>query len=133
MGAEFSAFQNANRAQAVKNSQVLEFHSSTEWKAHFESSKETSKLMVIDFSASWCAPCRSMEPTINGYASKYTDVEFIKIDVDELMDVAQEFGVQAMPTFILVKKGKVVDKITGARKEELQNKIEKHRGYSYCA
>ncbi|KAI8527267.1 hypothetical protein RHMOL_Rhmol12G0062500 [Rhododendron molle] len=131
MGAELSAFQNANRAQAVKNfhGQVLEFHSSTEWKAHFESSKETSKLMVIDFSASWCAPCRFMEPTINEYASKYTDVEFIKIDVDELMDVAQEFGVQAMPTFILVKKGKVVDKITGARKEELQNKIEKHRGY----
>ncbi|KAF7123276.1 hypothetical protein RHSIM_Rhsim12G0056100 [Rhododendron simsii] len=41
--------------------------------------------MVIDFSASWCAPCRSMEPTIQEYASKYTDVEFVKIDVDELM------------------------------------------------
>ncbi|KAF7123285.1 hypothetical protein RHSIM_Rhsim12G0056900 [Rhododendron simsii] len=142
MGGELSALQNANRAQAVKNSQVLEFHSDSKWKAHFESSKETSKLMVIDFSASWCAPCRSMEPTIQEYASKYTDVEFVKIDVDELMDVAQEFGVQdvapkfgvqVMPTFILVKKGKVVDKITGARKEELQNKIEKHRDYYYYA
>lgn len=47
MGAELSAIRNANRAQAVKNSQVLEFHSSTEWKAHFESSKETSKLVTL--------------------------------------------------------------------------------------
>lgn len=137
MGAELSACQNANRAPdrapAVKNSQVLEFHSSAKWKSHFEASKETSKLMVIDFTASWCGPCRFMEPTINEFASKYTDVEFIKIDVDELMDVAQDFGVQVMPTYLFIKKGKVVDKTMGARKEELQKKIEKHRAYYYYA
>ncbi|KAF7123557.1 hypothetical protein RHSIM_Rhsim12G0055200 [Rhododendron simsii] len=131
MRAELPARQNANRAQAVKNSQVLEFHSSTKWEAHFESSKKTSKLMVIYFSASRCGPCRLMEPTFIEYASKYKKVEFIKIDVHELMDVAQEFRVQVMPTFIFVEKGKVLDKITGARKEELQNKIEKHLGYCY--
>ena len=41
--------------------------------------------MVIDFTASWCVPCRYMEPAINEFAAKYADVEFIKIDVDELM------------------------------------------------
>lgn len=40
--------------------------------------------MVIDFSATWCGPCRLMEPSFNAMASKYTDVEFVKIDVDEL-------------------------------------------------
>jgi thioredoxin 1 len=44
--------------------------------------------------------------------------------------VAQEFGVQAMPTFILIKAGKEVDQVVGARKEDLQNKIEKHRAYA---
>lgn len=44
-----------------------------------------------------------------------------------LQDVAQEFGVQAMPTFILIKRGKEVDKVVGAKKEDLQKKIEKHR------
>lgn len=68
-----------------------------------------------------------MEPVINEFAAKYTDVEFTKIDVDELMNVAQEFGVQAMPTFVLIKKGRFIDKVTGVRKEELQKKIEKHR------
>ncbi|XP_059310195.1 thioredoxin H2-like [Lycium ferocissimum] len=84
-------------------------------------------IIVIDFTASWCGPCRHMEPIINDFAAKYTDVEFIKIDVDELADVAQEYGVQAMPTFVLIKQGKIVDKLVGADKDGLQKKIEINR------
>ncbi|KAK7827687.1 thioredoxin h5 [Quercus suber] len=83
--------------------------------------------VVIDFSATWCGPCQFIEPTFKELSSKYTNVDFVKIDVDELEAVAQEFAVEAMPTFIFVKKGKVVDKVVGARKDELQTKIEKHR------
>ncbi|KAM7464559.1 hypothetical protein LguiA_032680 [Lonicera macranthoides] len=84
--------------------------------------------MVIDFFASWCGPCKLMEPIIHEFAAKYTNVVFVKIDVDKLADVAREFGIKAMPTFILMKKGKQVDQLIGAKKEELQKKIEKHRG-----
>ncbi|KAI9126358.1 hypothetical protein K1719_002779 [Acacia pycnantha] len=108
-------------------SRVIIFHSTAKWKAHFDASKSTSKLMVLDFTATWCGPCKMMDPIIKDFAAKYADVEFIKIDVDELMEVASEFKVQAMPTFILIKKGKVVDKTVGARKEELQRLIEKNR------
>ncbi|KAL2543064.1 Thioredoxin H2 [Abeliophyllum distichum] len=83
--------------------------------------------MVIDFTATWCGPCRYMEPAMNEFAAKYTDVEFIKIDVDELEDVAQEFEVHVLPTFLLIKKGIEVDKHVGANKQELRKKIEKHR------
>uniref|UniRef100_A0A5B6Z963 Putative thioredoxin H2-like n=1 Tax=Davidia involucrata TaxID=16924 RepID=A0A5B6Z963_DAVIN len=127
MAAEFFTLHSANELCSSKTSQVLVFHSSAKWKAHFQASKETSKLIVIDFTATWCRPCQFMEPAINEFASRYTDVEFIKIDVDELMDVAQEFEVQAMPTCTLIKKGKEVDKVVGVKKEELQKKIEKHR------
>ncbi|XP_060212181.1 thioredoxin H2-like, partial [Lycium barbarum] len=96
------------------------------WKLHFDSLKDTNKLVVIDFTATWCGPCKYMEPVLNEFAAKYTDVEFVKIDVDELADVAQEYGVQAMPTFMLIKKGKVIDKIVGADKDALKMKIEKH-------
>ncbi|KAK9277023.1 hypothetical protein L1049_006562 [Liquidambar formosana] len=106
---------------------VIPFHSKARWKAHFDASKESGKLMVIDFTATWCGPCRLLEPTLNEFAAKYTDVEFVKIDVDELPDVANEFGVEAMPSFQLTKKGKLVDKVVGVKKEELQKKIEKHR------
>ncbi|KAK8586874.1 hypothetical protein V6N13_085893 [Hibiscus sabdariffa] len=53
---------------------------------------------------------------LNGMTAKLTDVEFVKLDVDELPDVAQEFGVQAMPTFALLRKGKEVDRMVGAQK-----------------
>ncbi|XP_073315931.1 thioredoxin H2-like [Primulina huaijiensis] len=117
-----------NRSPSIqKGGQVIAFHSSTKWRIHFESAKQTSKLMVVDFTASWCGPCRYIDPAINEFAVKYTDVDFIKIDVDELFDVAQDFGVQAMPTFLLMKRGKIVDKVVGAKKDDLQKKIDKHR------
>ncbi|EXB30121.1 Thioredoxin H2-2 [Morus notabilis] len=82
---------------------------------------------VIDFSATWCGPCKFMEPIYNDMAARFSDVDFVKIDVDELSDVAQEFGVQAMPTFVLTKKGKEVDRVVGAKKDELERKVQKHR------
>ncbi|XP_054825617.1 thioredoxin H2-like [Prosopis cineraria] len=131
MGANLSQLDNVvyhrSSSHSPSPSRIITFHSSAKWKAHFEASKSTNKLMVIDFTATWCGPCKTMDPIIKEFAAKYADVEFIKIDVDELMEVAQDFKVQAMPTFILIKKGKVVDKTVGARKEELQKLIENHR------
>ncbi|XP_054790447.1 thioredoxin H2-like [Prosopis cineraria] len=109
------------------SSNILSFHSTAKWNAHFNASKETDKLMVIDFNATWCGPCKFMDSVIQEFAAKYTDVEFIKIDVDELMEVSQVFQVQTLPAFILIKKGKVAERVTGARKEELQKLIENHR------
>ncbi|XP_055810149.1 thioredoxin H-type-like [Solanum dulcamara] len=124
-------FNNMPITPQIKRTQVIAFHSSTKWRLHFDSLKDTNKLVVIDFTATWCGPCKIMDPIINDYAAKYTDVEFVKIDVDDLIDVAQEYKVEAMPTFVLIKKGKVVDKIVGADKDGLQKKVEKHRANLY--
>ncbi|KAF5457187.1 hypothetical protein F2P56_021308 [Juglans regia] len=112
---------------SAEPSRVSSFHSSISWQIHFMISEASSQLMVIDFAASWCPPCKFMEPIVDAMASTFTDVDFAKIDVDELPDVAQEFKVQGMPTFVLVKKGKEVDRVVGAKKDELQEKIKKHR------
>ncbi|KAL3337022.1 hypothetical protein AABB24_029606 [Solanum stoloniferum] len=105
MGANYSVTlheaHNIPITPQFKRSQVIAFHSSTKWKLHFDSLKNTNKLVVIDFTATWCGPCKYMEPILNDFAAKYIDVEFVKIDVDGLDDVAQEYGVQAMPTFVL--------------------------------
>ncbi|KAI6685902.1 hypothetical protein NL676_031815 [Syzygium grande] len=111
-------------------SRVMAFHSKSQWEEHYNASKGTDKLMVIDFTATWCGPCRWMEPTIDELSVTFADVDFIKIDVDELMNVARQYGVQAMPTFLLMKNGKVVDKVVGAKKDELRNKIEQHSNKS---
>ncbi|PSS30437.1 Thioredoxin like [Actinidia chinensis var. chinensis] len=124
LGGDASADASASPSEP---SLVLAFHSSARWNLHFNSSKQIPKLMVVDFSASWCGPCKFIEPAIHAMAAKFTDVDFVKIDVDELSDVAQEFGVQGMPTFVLLKQGKEVDRLVGAKKDELEKKVEKHR------
>ncbi|KAK7386942.1 hypothetical protein VNO78_27332 [Psophocarpus tetragonolobus] len=113
--------------RSSESSQVLTFQTTAKWNAHFDALKQTNKLMVVDFTASWCGPCKLMDPVIQEFAAKYRDVNFVKIDVDELMEVSQYFQVQVMPTFMLIKKGKVADQVVGVKKEELQSLIEQHR------
>nr|NP_001237844.1 thioredoxin h2 [Glycine max]ABV71992.1 thioredoxin h2 [Glycine max] len=129
MGSILSSLIGGEPAAALESSDhtVKTFHSSARWQLHFNEIKDSPRLVVIDFSATWCGPCKMMEPIVHAMANEFTDVEFIKIDVDELSDVAQEFKVQAMPTFLLLKNGKEVDKIVGAKKDELKNKIKKYR------
>ncbi|MFQ6647718.1 hypothetical protein Gotur_021924 [Gossypium turneri] len=123
MGSFFSSDSTPEKpSSSSEPSSVLTFHSSPRWQLHFNSVKETPQLMVIDFSASWCGPCKFMEPVLNGMAAKFTEVQFVKLDVDEL----PEFGVQGMPTFVLLKKGKEVDRVVGAQKNDLEKKIGKH-------
>ncbi|XP_074296096.1 thioredoxin H2-like [Silene latifolia] len=106
---------------------VTAFHSAARWQEYFEASKHSNKLMVIYFTAAWCGPCKYMEPTIKELSANYRDVEIAKIDVDELFNVSREFGVQTMPTFMFIRRGKQIDKVVGANKDDLQRKIEKHR------
>ncbi|XP_047314706.1 thioredoxin H2-like [Impatiens glandulifera] len=132
MGAVLSSIFGGGAAYAAESSssepsRVKEFPSSDRWNLYFNSAKQVPKLMVIDFSATWCGPCKLMEPALNAMSSKYTDVDFVKIDVDQLNDVAQKFQVEAMPTFVLLKNGKEVDRLMGADKAGLEKKIEKHR------
>ncbi|CAM8930505.1 unnamed protein product [Rhodiola kirilowii] len=105
---------------------VLSFHSAELFRSHLNSIKDSNQLMVIDFAASWCGPCKFIEPAVDAMASEYTDVSFARIDVDELPGVSKEFGVTAMPTFVLLKGGKEIDRVTGAHKNELKSKIQKY-------
>lgn len=131
MGGVLSSVLGGGGEEAVAGNEsenrVMKFSSSARWQLHFNEIKESSKLLVVDFSASWCGPCRMIEPAFIAMSAKFTDVEFVKLDVDELPDVAKEFNVTGMPTFVLVKNGKEIERIVGARKDELEKKVLKHR------
>lgn len=75
--------------------------------------------VLVDFTASWCGPCKKIGPYFEELATKYTDVIFVKIDVDDLDDVAAECGISAMPTFQLYSNGVKVQEMTGADETKL--------------
>ncbi|XP_074643525.1 thioredoxin-like [Tubulanus polymorphus] len=85
-----------------------------------------NKLVVVDFWAEWCGPCRMIGPHFHRWSndSAFKDVVFLKIDVDELSDLAEKIGISCMPTFIFFRHGKKKEELSGANKDMLRAKIE---------
>ncbi|KAF8715855.1 hypothetical protein HU200_026809 [Digitaria exilis] len=107
---------------------VIAIHSLEEWSIQIEEANSAKKLVVIDFTASWCPPCRMMAPIFADMAKKNPNVVFLKVDVDELKQtIAEQFSVEAMPTFLFMKEGDVKDRVVGALKDELNLKLEHHK------
>ena len=71
--------------------------------AEFESFKQTNDLVLIDFWAEWCGPCRTMGPIIDKLAPDFENVKFVRVNVDEVPEVAELFEVRSIPTFYMVK------------------------------
>ncbi|XP_039140311.1 thioredoxin H1 [Dioscorea cayenensis subsp. rotundata] len=105
---------------------VIACHTEADWRQQLQLANESNKLAVIDFTASWCGPCRVIAPFFVELAKRFTDVIFLKVDIDELKVVAQEWAIEAMPTFIFLKKGTILDKMVGARKDDLPKKIQEY-------
>lgn len=85
----------------------------------------SNKVLVIDFSAEWCGPCKQMEPIIDGLVADYEGKALIgKVDVDENPEVCEKYGIRNIPTILLFKNGEVAERIVGATpKNILEDKI----------
>ena len=71
--------------------------------------------VVVDFTATWCAPCRFIAPILDTLATELQgQMKFAKLDVDVNQDTAQQYGIRAMPTLLVFKGGKVVKQLVGA-------------------
>ncbi len=72
-----------------------------------------NKSVFVDFYADWCGPCKMVGPLVEELSNEMTDVKFVKVNVDDLPDVAQRYGIMSIPTLLAFKDGELVGNIVG--------------------
>lgn len=94
-------------------------------KDNFNNLINEEKLTLVDFYADWCGPCRALGPVIEEIANELTSVNIGKLNVDNEKDIASQYNVRSIPTMILFKGGKEIDRLVGfLPKEEIIKKLQ---------
>ena len=74
--------------------------------------------VLVDFFATWCGPCKMLAPILEQIAAERSDVKVCKIDVDESEALAREYEIMTVPTLMVVKEGKIVERVSGVMPKE---------------
>ncbi|CAH2100279.1 unnamed protein product [Euphydryas editha] len=98
--------------------------------AHFQSEMANAgtKLVVVDFTATWCPPCQRIAPFFEQLPAKFPRAVFLKVDVDRCAETASAQGISAMPTFIFYRNRTRIDRLQGADVASLENKVRQYYG-----
>ncbi|CAH8598424.1 unnamed protein product [Heterobilharzia americana] len=89
-----------------------------------QEAKHGPSIVVIDFYASWCHPCSEIAPVFQQLSTEYTNMKFVKIDVDKFQDIAERYDVRSLPTFLFFRGNKQIDRLMGAAPQKLRDKVQ---------
>ena len=87
---------------------------------------QSEKPVLVDFWAAWCAPCRTLEPTVNQIAEEYSQrAKVVKLNVDDNTEISSKYNIRGIPTLLLFKGGEIKDQLVGATsKDNISRMIE---------
>ena len=86
-----------------------------------------SGVVVVDFFATWCGPCKMLSPVIDELSGELENVNFVKVDIDQSLELAQQFRISTVPTMMIFKNGKPVETLVGFMpKERIVQKVKSH-------
>ncbi|THU48464.1 hypothetical protein C4D60_Mb09t26530 [Musa balbisiana] len=105
-------------------SRVVKVDSEESWYLFITQANNQGCPVFVHFGASWCVPSLAMNSFFEELAMTYQDILYLVVDVDEVKGVASKMEVKAMPTFVLMRDGAVLDKIVGANPEEIRKRID---------
>ncbi|KDE07327.1 hypothetical protein MVLG_02370 [Microbotryum lychnidis-dioicae p1A1 Lamole] len=94
--------------------------------AEFKKIINTDKIVVIDFWATWCGPCKVISPVFEQLEEEHTNLEFYKVDVEAQEEITHECAIKAMPTFMFFQKGEKKGTVVGAAKDKLFAALQMH-------
>lgn len=97
--------------------------------SQFRNDVENGKgIVVVDFYATWCGPCKMLAPVFESVGKEMSqNARFVKIDIDQSLEIAQQFNISTVPTVMIFKNGKPVDSLVGfVPKEKIKAKVQKH-------
>ena len=112
-------FQTIIKPQKKKDKEDCKMSAININKNNFQNEVMNSdKPVLLDFWAPWCAPCRMVVPIVEEIASEHADIKVGKINVDEQPELANKFGIMSIPTLVVMKNGKIVQQVSGARPKD---------------
>jgi len=97
------------KSQSKVESGIIDLNDS-----NFEQTILSENLTLVDFWAEWCGPCKSMHPVFENLEKQYPNIKFARVNVDQNQNISTKFAIQSIPTFIMFKSGKIIDKMMGA-------------------
>ena len=104
---------------------VTEITSDTQFNEILNNTSGDHKYVLVDFYAQWCGPCKAISPKLHKLSETYTNITFVKVDVDELQTLSEKYKITSLPTFLIfdIGKTKPINKIVGSDIKKLENAL----------